>query len=1108
MQSSQTATTPRRLTLHFLQKTNEKLWFQLFLFSVNAYTRILKIIKKHPFLLEQVDLVEENLDKYSIAVLELKNSNKIKLRAVLDLRNHKFRKGQRYGVVASFNEGYENRLAENAILLRDMKFGKGHPPHKVLDVGLKQYVIVCMMYSENEYLVDQQTWLDDKDNQLGEKLEAYITFNLVDMVIVKGANVPNLCKELNSRFQSAVGCRKITYANSPSHTDFQNHLLSVSNCALMYGPFQFETYQAGESTAGGENDCSGGSSLKIVEEDKTACATFCISDDSGTEQASCHLQEQDEKLVIHQVLHNYHHNEEDHANDCSISPDLNKEMAKTDTKLEVQLSRKRKFFESILPNYDDRQWTFADTFKDEWLVSIERDQPKLIPVKEFKDAKDWIEYLPNEAKPWFSRMRCKLCHLNVPTYGADKLIISPWATDEGELKNRLGGTHGNKQAIKDHAENPTHLKIIERKKEEQIVAAYDGISFIEQMDLLVTTQVMSTVYLAVKKMGASFASIEHLIQHMIDSGVAMGTNCGSRTTITNMVSSISNTMHNRFKKFLIEGTKPLTLIVDSSTDVSKKDILAILVRTLEDDVPVTYFYGFVQLSADGRAEAQTECILKRFLNDGTYEAIKRRIISFVSDGASVMVGKWKGMATLLRKEFGNKLVSVHCGNHRLELAFGHAMDEFDSFRRIEKQANKLYSFYSIANKKRYGKLMEFLEENQLEEFNIHYVFKVRWVDSHRAVIKKIYDHQSEIIGHLKEMISNEDKKRSPLAIKKKQQSSTAKKATSLLKFYSNKNVILTTTYQLDVQATFSKISKVFQNNDECIIGFAHAKSDIVENLHKLRDPSNGPETAKFLNTAICGGAPCGTMDNFEQSTRIQWKRITLEDLFVRGMCGYDDFPKLSEIYLEYLEKIEEYMQQYFPDVKIMHFDLLDNRDWDARNWTYQDMKTKMEGIMSVLQLRKPATILKELIGIMNIVKSRADWCVIKASKPTWFWSKILKDVDIQMSNDLKVIIEAALAIAISSSDAERIFSLMNYCKDKHRSCLSVPHTEDIVRMKKNGPDPRITKMDAYSIDFIQSHGRCDPIFDRHAKRKARKSNTCEEDEDGSTSASVFSSLFI
>ena len=1050
--------------------------------------------------------MDEDLDKYAIVVAEMKNSKNLKLRALLDLRNHKFKEGQKFGVVGSFNEAYTKRLADNNILLRDSKFQKF--PHKFLEVGVKQYVIVCLLHSDNEYLLDQQIWLDGEDNPLGERLEAYIMTNLVDLVIVKGASVPNLCRELNRRFQSAVGCRKISYVDSPSHVDFQNHLLSLSNCANLYGAFQFPSYQAGEETAGRKNDCSGGSSQNIEKEDKSACADFCSNDDSGIDQTSCDIQEQDDNLVMHQILHNYHHNEEDHTKDCLISPDINNEMAKIDTKLEVQVSRKRKFFEAFIPNYDDSQWDFSDSFNEDWLVSIERDQPKLIPLEEFKAAKDWIEYLPNKAAPRLSRIRCKLCHLNVPKYARDRNFKSAFANDEGELRIRLGGPHGNKQAIKDHAKNPTHHKIKERMKEDQVCNAYDGLVYFEERDLIVTTQVMRTVYVGVKKLSASFSSIEHLIQHMIASGVTMGTNCQSRTAITNMVSSISNTMHNRLKKVINEGTKPLTLIVDSSTDVSKKDILAVLIRTLEDDVPVTYFYGFVQLKADGRAIVQTECILKRFLKDGTYDAIKRRIISFVSDGASVMQGKWKGMATLLRKEFGNQLVSVHCGNHRLELAFGHSMDQFESFKRLEQQANKLYSFYSIANKKRYGKLMEFLEENQLEEFNIHYVFKIRWVDSHRAVIKKIYDHQSEIIGHLKEMISNEDKKRSLLAKKKDQHSSTAKKATSLLKFYSNKNVILTTTYQLDVQATFSKISKVFQNNDECIIGFAHAKSDIVENLHKLRDPSNGPETAKFLNTAICGGAPCGTMDNFEQSTRIQWRGITLEDLFVRGMCGYDDFPKLSEIYLEYLEKIEEYMQQYFPDVKIMHFDLLDNREWEARNWTYQDMKTKMEGIMSVLQLRKPATILKELIGIMTIVKSRANWCVIKASKPTWFWSKILKDVDIQMSNDLRVIIEAALAIAISSSDAERIFSLMNYCKDKHRSCLSVPHTEDIVRMKKNGPDPRITKMDAYSIDYIQSHGRCDPLFDRYTKRKAKRSNTCEEDEEGSTSASVFSSLFI
>ena len=57
---------------------------------------------------------------------------------------------------------------------------------------------------------------------------------------------------------------------------------------------------------------------------------------------------------------------------------------------------------------------------------------------------------------------------------------------------------------------------------------------------------------------------------------------------------------------------------------------------IENSVPVTYFYGFVQLQADGRAFVQTKALLDRFKQDGTYDAIKDRIISFVSDGAAGM----------------------------------------------------------------------------------------------------------------------------------------------------------------------------------------------------------------------------------------------------------------------------------------------------------------------------------------------------------------------------------------------------------------------------------------------------------------------------------------
>ena len=109
---------------------------------------------------------------------------------------------------------------------------------------------------------------------------------------------------------------------------------------------------------------------------------------------------------------------------------------------------------------------------------------------------------------------------------------------------------------------------------------YDDIFFVEERQLMVTTQVMRTVYMAVKKMGSSFQSMEHLIRHMRDSGVDMGTICQSRTSIVNMVSSISKSLDKRLIKQLKHGTSPLTIITDSSTDVSKKDVLAVLIRTI------------------------------------------------------------------------------------------------------------------------------------------------------------------------------------------------------------------------------------------------------------------------------------------------------------------------------------------------------------------------------------------------------------------------------------------------------------------------------------------------------------------------------------------------
>jgi len=56
------------------------------------------------------------------------------------------------------------------------------------------------------------------------------------------------------------------------------------------------------------------------------------------------------------------------------------------------------------------------------------------------------------------------------------------------------------------------------------------------------------------------------------------------------------------------------------------------------------------------------------------EWLQKNWVSFVSDGASVMLGKNSGVATRLTARYPN-LFTWHCMNHRLELAVSDAVDD-------------------------------------------------------------------------------------------------------------------------------------------------------------------------------------------------------------------------------------------------------------------------------------------------------------------------------------------------------------------------------------------------------------------------------------------------
>ena len=66
------------------------------------------------------------------------------------------------------------------------------------------------------------------------------------------------------------------------------------------------------------------------------------------------------------------------------------------------------------------------------------------------------------------------------------------------------------------------------------------------------------------------------------------------------------------------------------------------------------------------ADAVVSCITEKF-QERQIEISNLK--AFVSDGASVMVGKKGGLATKLKRNFALKMINIHCICRRLALAF-------------------------------------------------------------------------------------------------------------------------------------------------------------------------------------------------------------------------------------------------------------------------------------------------------------------------------------------------------------------------------------------------------------------------------------------------------
>eukprot|EP00959_Pyramimonas_sp_CCMP1952_P086414 1807373-Pyramimonas_sp.AAC.1 len=251
----------------------------------------------------------------------------------------------------------------------------------------------------------------------------------------------------------------------------------------------------------------------------------------------------------------------------------------------------------------------------------------------------------------------------------------------------------------------------------------------------------------------------------------------------------------------------LSFIVDESNCVSNKKKLLIYVKYLVGGCePRTEFLGIVELE---KADANTifEAI-KRWMDH--HNINKQKFAAMGSDGASVMMGKNSGVATLWVDFVQPFAVVMHCHAHRLNLGVGDATKNVPYVKEFEDIITQTYGVVarSANNKHDLQVFQRAVGEKRLEAKRLH---KVRWLGFVRCV-EQIYSCLESWICLFSKIAAGqgaeaapeeEDVPAQPEGLPSK--TPTKKVASSLLKTYLSYQFLMMTAYFRDVSGAVAQL---------------------------------------------------------------------------------------------------------------------------------------------------------------------------------------------------------------------------------------------------------------------------------------------------------------
>jgi hypothetical protein len=580
--------------------------------------------------------------------------------------------------------------------------------------------------------------------------------------------------------------------------------------------------------------------------------------------------------------------------------------------------------------------------------------------------------------------------------------ISPFGSTKCQQQNAL------RKKISEHKTSHAHNKAASILSSAEANAITNAIATQQSEHYDATCRIFRTVYNQAKLL-RPFTDLQSNIDLQKLNGLNMGRILHSNVSCSNISVHIANEMRKQIVGNIISQNCPVSVLVDESTTLSQKTTLIIYIRTVFPDEirrPVTLFIDIVELQST-TADIIASTLLKTLETHGmTHEFLTDNLVGFASDGASVMLGRKKGVAKVLLDKFP-QIVVWHCAAHRLELSLHDTLTEVAGINSFKCFLDKLYSLYHASPKNRF-ELRECANELNIQLLSIGRLLDTRWVASSFRTLKAVWQSYSALSAHFLAASTDTDR-------------STKERASykGLLLRLTTNEFVLDMAAMLDALQELSELSLELQKRNSTIVDSDRAIrrqikvfEAMIDNCGRYLSEAQGAITQGFFRGVQLHPAAANIPKlNHKQLFRSLADNMTNRLLVCLSSNPSSEQNSTDNSFLQYTELTE--------CIKVLYHD----------NWP-RDFDIQFG--------EKEINILCSRFGISVRPAVRAFRVFLESN------GAVIED-------GLKRVVSAVEAIAISTAECERGFSCMNLTLTSTRNSLNVTTLSCLMFLKLVGP---------------------------------------------------------